>query len=138
MFTLYKETNKASLGMAISPYFSEMLGFDPEEWLDKPDNIAVTDGEDDYGLFELGLDEVYTGHYFFVRRGKAAKILAREMLEFFFNTTNAKAVRGLTPLGKIGARWMSRQLGFKSYGVIQTIAGPCELFILTRKEWEGN
>lgn len=109
------------------------MGFHPVEWLSRPENIAITDGCGNWSLFELSSDGIYTGHYFFVVRGKVAKKLALEMLDFFFDNTGVKVLRGLTPLQKLGARWMSRQLGFKGYGVVQTANGPCELFILTKE-----
>lgn len=108
------------------------MGFDPDTWLLIPENLMITDGKGNVSLFELGSDGIYTGHYFFVVRGKAALSLAREMVTFFFDNTEAKAIRGLTPLQKLGARWMSRQLGFKGHGVVNTENGPCELFILTK------
>lgn len=110
-----------------------MLGFEPEEWLSHPLNLALSDGDGNVSLFELGSDGIYTGHYFFIVRGKAAKRVATEMLAFFFDNTDAKAIRGLTPLTNLGARWMSRQIGFKGHGVVQTDNGPCELFIITKE-----
>lgn len=121
---------------AIEPY-EYLLGFDPVSWLATEGNLAITDGEN-WALFDKQPDGVYTGHYFFVVRGKAARQLGKEMLAFFFENTDVQALRGMTPLENLGARWMSRQLGFKGYGVIETMRGPCELFILTRREWELN
>lgn len=110
-------------------YMAELFGFDPVEWLSIPDNLALTDDSGNWSLFEKGADGVYTGHYFFVIRGKAALTLAKEMLDFIDKETDIKVLRGLTPLTKLGARWMSRQLGFNSHGVVHTVNGPCELFI---------
>lgn len=84
-------------------------------------------------MFEKSSDGIYTGHYFFVVRGKAALKLAKGMLNFFFENTNEKVLRGLTPLTNLAARWMSRQLGFKGHGVVHTASGPCELFIITKE-----
>jgi hypothetical protein len=118
---------------AVSPYLKDFGGFEPVSWLENHDNVALTDEKGNVSLFEKGSDGVYTGHYFFVVRGKAALVLAREMLDVFFEESGAKAIRGLTPLTNLGARWMSRQLGFKGYGVVHTLTGPCELFILTKE-----
>lgn len=118
---------------ATEPYRDKMYGFEPDEWLANGFNLALTDGGGNIALFELSADGIYTGHYFFVVRGKAAKKLAIEMLTYFFDTTDAKVLRGLTPLTNLGARWMSRQIGFKGLGIIQTDNGPCELFILMKE-----
>lgn len=111
-----------------------MMGFEPDEWLRTTENICLSDGKGNVSLFEKGSDGIYTGHYFFVIRGKAARTLASEMLDVFFAETDARILRGLTPLTKLGARWMSRQLGFEGHGVVQTGNGPCELFIKTRND----
>ena len=117
---------------ATEPYRHEMMGFDPDAWLNEKDNLVISDGCGNISMFEKGSDGLYTGHYFFVVRGKAALSLAKTMVEFFFSQTDAKAIRGLTPLTKLAARWMSRQIGFKGHGVVHTPNGPCELFIMTR------
>ena len=118
---------------ATEPYLDTLLGFDPVTWLCQEGNLALTDGDGNWALFEKSEDGIYTGHYFFVVRGRAAKKLALQMLAFFFEETGIKTLRGLTPLANLGARWMSRQIGFKGHGVIQTVNGPCELFILTKE-----
>ena len=107
--------------------------FNAEEWLNNPYNIAMAKNGS-IGLFEYFSEGVYTGHYFYLVRGKEAKKLALDMLEEAFGKF-AKAIRGLTPLQNRAARWMSRQIGFKSYGVIHDPSGPCELFILTKDDF---
>lgn len=115
------------------PYRHELLGFHPKEWLDDMQNYCFSDGAGNISLFERGSDGIYTGHYFFAVRGREALKLGKEMLTRVFEETSIKVIRGLTPLQKLGARWMSRQLGFKSYGVVGTDNGPCELFILIKE-----
>lgn len=119
---------------AVSPYLKNYGGFEPISWLEDQNNLAFTDEKGNVSLFEKGSDGIHTGHYFFVVRGKAALVLAREMLDHFFEESGAKAIRGLTPLTNLGARWMSRQLGFKGHGVVHTASGPCELFIKTKEQ----
>lgn len=117
------------------PYLREEFpGVDTEEWVSNKDNIALTDGSGNYSMFEKGSDGVYTGHYFFESRGRQALRVAREMLDFAFNECGLNIIRGITPLTHLGARWLSRQLGFKSYGIIQPGNGPCELFILVKEQ----
>jgi len=126
--------NAEALAEATKEYRYELIGFEPREWITIKDNIALIDAENNYAMFEKGDDGYYTGHYFFNARGRKALRIAKAMLYFLFSHTDIKVVRGLTPLQKLGARWMSRQLGFKSYGVVHTQSGPCELFILVKEQ----
>jgi len=112
--------------------------FDPAEWLDNSDNIMITDENSNITLWELGSDGIYTAHVFFKDKGKKAKALALEMIDKFWFISNHKIVRGMTPLENLPARWMARQLGFKSYGVVSVLCGPCELFILTKDNNRSN
>lgn len=124
---------------ATDPYRDGMHGFYPEEWLSNDENVALTNSRGDISLFERELPGVVTGHYFFHSRGHHAVRAAKEMLEeIFTGDYDVKLIRGLTPLEKLGARWMNKQLGFTSYGVVQTKVGPCELVILTKQEWENR
>lgn len=114
-----------------------LAGFEPDIWINDDKNIALTDNKGNFSLFEYNLPGVYTGHWFFpYARGRQAINLANEMLDEIFapDKYDVKIIRGLTPLQNLGARWLARQVGFKSHGVTQTEAGPCELFILSRRE----
>lgn len=109
---------------------------DTEEWLSNSDNIALTNDRGDLALFEKGIKHVYAGHYYFKSRGKSALIAAREFLDEIFNTCyNIPILIGLTPLAYLGARWLSRQVGFTSHGVIDFNNKHYELFILTKQEF---
>lgn len=131
--------NAKDLADVTEPYRNELLGFEPENWLANSNNIALTDGLKNFSLFEFELDGIYTGHYFFGNaRGREALAIAKEMVREAFSNHPIKVIRGLTPLEKLGARWLSRQTGFTSHGVVQTTTGPCELFILSKDEWENN
>ncbi len=118
---------------AMGPYLP-ITGFEPSTWLKNRENIALIDGES-VAFFEKELEGVYTGHYFFSVRGREALNLATAMLKEAFTKYDIGIIRGMTPLDKLGARWMSRKLGFKGYGVVHTAVGPCELFILSKKEY---
>jgi hypothetical protein len=123
---------------AVSQYRERILGFYPKEWLEDTANIALVDEKGNVALFEHNYPGVYTGHYFFSVRGKEALSLSKEILRIVFTDYNVKAIRGITPLKHLGARWMTKQLGFKSYGIVHTPNGPEELFVLTKEEWEGT
>lgn len=127
----------AGLLTTMDPYLKDLHGFHGPEWLGNQDNVALTDGEGSFSLFERESGGVVSGHYFLIKRGREALNLCSEMLkEIFTGPYNVKVIRGITPLENLGARWMSRQLGFKSYGSVQTLVGPCEIVILTKPEWE--
>jgi hypothetical protein len=55
--------------------------------------------------------------------------------EIFTGPYDVEVIEGLSPLGKLGARWLNRKLGFKSHGVVDTVSGPCEIVIMTKNEW---
>lgn len=112
-------------------------GFDAKEFVENRDNVCLLKGGD-LSLFEKVSESLYEGHYFFESRGKEALRVAQEMLAYFIQKFEPQAIKGLTPLEHLGARWLSRKLGFKGYGVVQTPVGPCELFILTKKDWENT
>ena len=122
----------------VAPYAHELEGFDPQTWIEDDRNIAVSDGEGNYNLFEYEMEGVYTGHTFYTKRGRAALDLGKEVLDYVFSLPEVRVIRGLTPLHKTGARWFSRKLGFQSYGVVRTVAGPCELFILDKPTFLGR
>ena len=109
--------------------------FDPYEWVDDRNNIALVNEKGDLNLFQYERPGVYIGHFFYVSRGKEALRTAREMLEAVFSLPEVDAITGLTPEDKLGAKWLTRKLGFKSFGDINTVAGLCELFILTRSDY---
>lgn len=121
---------------ATAQYSDEIVGFDVDNWLNVQGNIALCTENGDVALFEEESSGVVTGHYFFFVRGRDAINLSRVVLnEIFTGPYGIKVIRGLTPLDNKGALWMSRHVGFKSYGTIKTPVGPCMLFILTKDEY---
>jgi len=110
------------------------IGFSKEDW-GEGENIALIDNLDLF-LFEYVRDSHYRGHYFLISRGKEALRLSQEALKFMF--TKARVIEGWTPLENKAAVWMSRRLGFKDHGQLETIAGPMRLFIMTRDEYEQS
>ena len=108
-----------------------LTGLSPREWFDDPGNTALIDENEN--LFLLEGEEVPSLHYFFKSRGRDAVRAAKAFLAYYFDG-GGRAVKGLTPVDKKGARWLSRQIGGKSYGIVYTIHGDFELFILTKEE----
>lgn len=109
--------------------------FDPQDW----NGIALSDGEGNLALFVHEFPGVVQGHYFFKSaRGKDAVRLSFLALEKVFNEYDIKVVFGLTPHSKKGALWLSKHIGFRSYGKVETPKGPCEKFIMTKEEFNGR
>ncbi len=121
---------------AIEFFLKSDTQVDPVDWIANPDNIVLQNDSGDIALFEKGVKDTYSGHYFFKSRGRSAIRAGQEFLDELFNTCyNINILMGLTPLTNLPARWMSRQLGFKSYGIIQSERKPYEMFIITKKEF---
>lgn len=104
-----------------------------EEILQENPRIIVSP-EDDCGLFFEILPKVFSGHYLFHSKGRKAVESARYILDEIFK--EAEVVIGETPISNTAAKKLSLALGFKQYGEIWTPIENCELFILTRKDYE--
>ena len=105
------------------------------EWVADQKNILLINEYGDLSLFESDpTGRNVTGHYYFKSRGRRAVQSAKEFLVEVFDL-GVQTIKGITPLNNLGARWMSRHLGFKSYGVVQTFKEPCELFIMHHTEF---
>lgn len=110
-----------------------------EEWLNDPTNIALENDRGDIALFEIGLKKIYSGHYYFKSRGRRAINAAKEFLDCIFNTCyNIEVIIGLTPITNLPARWLSRQVGFKSQGLVQGPKRYYEMFIMTKREFNNG
>lgn len=112
---------------------------DPIEWISNPDNIVLQNDSGDLALFEKGIKDIYSGHYFFKSRGRQAIEAGHEFLDNVFNTCyNIPILMGLIPLTHLGARWLTKRLGFTSYGIIRSSVRPYEMFIITKKEFNKS
>jgi len=111
------------------------------EWLSDSSNIVLENDRGDLAIFEYGLPtrRIYSGHYFFKSRGRAAITAAHEFLDVLFNSCyNVSILMGMVPIERKDVKWMTRQLGFKSYGLEEARGKQYELFILTRKEFNNE
>lgn len=122
---------------AITSLSQVSVDFDPQEWINDSRNIALV-VNDDIALFHYEKPGVVNGHYYFKSRGRSALTAGQRFLEEIWKDSyGIQTILGLTPLGNLGARWMSRQLGFTSHGVVSTTIGPHEIFIMHRAEHEA-
>lgn len=119
----------------VYPELLEDALFEAGPWLSDLSNIALTDGKGSFGLFTYEYPGVYSAHYFFKVSGKEALDLAMDMLTEMFVNRQAEAIRGLVPSERMDVRWMTRQLGFTSYGEVDTNVGPCIIYICSLDEF---
>ncbi len=129
---------------ALDEYHETLVGLNLDEWLSIDHNIALANELGDVAMFERQRHPPNSvcGHYFFHSRGKTARDAARQFLkEIFTGPYDVDVIMGLTPVEHKAAVWMTRQLGFKLYGDIDTEVGPCTFALMTKAEWlrlEGN
>lgn len=122
---------------ALALYPSGNIDLDVPEWIKSPQALALSDDEDNVGLFEEFLPGTYTGHYFFKASGKRAKAAAIAFLAEVFDNRGCEVVRGLTPVKNKSARWMTRQLGFKDYGKVDHPTDECVVYVMTKSEFNS-
>jgi hypothetical protein len=123
------------LRKAAEPY-PEILEpeFDFESWVADKNNILLVEGTD-VGFFTFEYEGLYTPHYILTSRGKDAMNVTIRAFKLLFEEYDCKTLRGITKKSLKAARWMARQYGFKSYGFIECLEGPHELFIMTKDEF---
>ena len=127
-----------SFDLEVAKKFGGMLprneSMDWQRWVDNHDNVMLVDDEN-VGMATAEYPGLHTVHWFYTVRGREALNLARKMLDRLFTEHKAQAIRGLTPVEIKGARWLARQVGLKSYGILEFPDGPYELFCLTKEEF---
>lgn len=126
------------IAAAIKHFLGTEEQVDVVQWLANPSNIVLENDRGDLAVFEYGLParKVYSGHYFFKSRGRAALTAANEFLDELFNSCyNIGILMGMVPIERRDVKWMTRQLGFTSYGIEEARGQQYELFILTKKEF---
>ncbi len=119
----------------MTPFLDTLTGFNIKDWGSSTKNIAVTNNNEDFALFEYEYDKVYFGHIFCRNlKGKEAREFAIGSLAFMFNSY-AEVINGLVPTERRDVILMMRKIGFKAYGEIETEVGTMAHLILTKKEW---
>jgi hypothetical protein len=113
-------------------------GVSYEDWVGDINNFMLVEG-DNVGLATYEYPGVYTVHWFFTARGREALKLAKRMLAVLFESSDARVVRGLTPVDLKAARWLAKQVGLTSHGVLTFADGKqCELMFVTKEEFYNN
>jgi len=135
---MFFSLNTEAIVKTLSPFLHEIQGFSEQDWGQQSQNLAVTDNDLDFALFEFDLPKVYYGHLFCATRtGKEAIVFGKEALSFLFDNSEAQMVFGLTPYEKRNVRLVMRKIGLKSYGIVKTEKGLMENFIITKQEWRA-
>lgn len=125
------ELMKTAVDMANNP---SNEGLDHKAWLADHRNMMYTE-DGNVGLATFEYPGVYNLHWLFVTRGRGAFDMANRMLYKFFTETDCKTIRGLTPVDNRAACWLARQIGCTSYGTVECLTGPHELFLMTKEDF---
>ena len=110
--------------------------FDAHDWVLDSRNIGLINDLGDITLFQYLEDGKYFGHFFYQSRGKQAIETAEEVLKEVFKNYPVEVIIGLTPITHLGARWLSKRIGFKEHGIINGLSGKEVLFIMTKSEYQ--
>lgn len=134
-----RTTDTTLLREATARYATEIHGLNHDLWVLAPENIALTDEAGNVSMFEFDKEGVYYGHFFYKARGREAiKVAKKHLKELFSDEYGVNVIKGLTPAEHLGAAWLSKKIGFRQHGILETLVGKCILFILTKKEWENS
>lgn len=102
--------------------------FDVDEWFSNDKNYALKEGEN-IAFGEYKADGVYWVHFCFdTAKGREAIDLTRRMFKEFCSRRPVKTAVGLIEVNNKKAKWLIRQVGFESLGIVDTKNGPCEMF----------
>lgn len=112
--------------------------FDIEDWFSNPLNYALIHDEN-IAFAEWKSEGVYHVHFCFdTARGRDAIRLTKQMFEEFCRSCPVEIAIGLISDSNKKAKWVIRQVGFKSLGEIETENGICEMFYATREMKNGS
>lgn len=116
----------------ITDKYPDYFSFNVEDWFSKPENYALIEG-DNIAFGEYKSPGVYWVHFCFdAARGREAIQLTKDMFEEFCRACPVKTAIGLIEVNNKKARWLIRQVGFKSLGEVMTENGMCEMFYSTK------
>lgn len=118
-------------------HYPDYFTFDSEEWLSCETNFAIKEG-DNIGFAEHKGSGSYWVHFcYHTERGRSAIELTKQMLVYLHSLTGFTSVVGLIDEGNRKARWLIRQVGLNSLGMVETKNGLCEMFYSTGHQYQG-
>lgn len=103
--------------------------FDVITWLSNKENVALIKGNNaTFGEYKS--PGVYWVHFCYNDvKGREAIELTKAFLQEFYSIAPVKTSVGLIVVENKKARWLIRQVGFSSAGLIETANGLCEMFL---------
>lgn len=105
----------ASILDANAPANQILPDFDPHEWLENPEHLALAI-DHDLAMFEHGGGDRWVGHIWFRSRGKLALERASILLSLMFRRFGAKAILGEIPANRKDVALFMARLGFETVG----------------------
>ena len=112
----------------VTDRYLDWFTFDVEDWFTNPENYAYKEG-DNVAFGEYKGPGVYWVHFCFdTAKGRDAIELTKQMFKQLCNDTPLKIGIGFIHISNRKAKWLIRQVGFKSLGLIETENGLCEMF----------
>jgi hypothetical protein len=114
---------------------------DPQDWIDNKNNIVLENSNGDLAIFEFAIKDkpIYSAHYYFKSRGREAIKAGKAFLDELFNSDyGVNVLMGMVPDERKDVKWMTRQLGLKSYGPQEARGKLYELFIITKEEFNNG
>lgn len=134
---MYKLTDPAEC-RRVTDKHPQYFTFDVENWLANADNYALIEG-DNIAFGEYKSPGTYWVHFCFdTARGREAIQLTKDMFKEFCRVCPVQTAIGLIEVGNKKARWLIRQVGFKSLGEVETENGLCEMFYSTKELNDGS
>lgn len=107
--------------------------FDADDWFSCERNFAFIQGAN-IGFGEWKKPGVYWVHFCFDEaKGRQAIELTKQMFKELCKATDLQIAIGLIHVDNKKAKWLIRQVGFKSLGEVMTENGMCEMFYSTRE-----
>lgn len=102
--------------------------FNVEAWFSNTENYALQEGSN-IAFAEYKSPGVYWVHFCFDEaKGREAIQLTRDMFTEFCKQRPVKIAIGLIHVNNKKAKWLIRQVGWESLGLINTENGLCEMF----------
>jgi len=118
----------------ITDKYPDYFTFDSDKWFSVDANYAIKEGEN-IGFAEYKSPGTYWVHFcFHTARGREAIDLTKKMVANLYNDCPIRTAIGLITKNNRKARWLIRQVGFKSLGFVETKIGLCEMFYYTKDE----
>lgn len=121
----------------VTDHYPRYFTFDVEQWFSDENNYALIEGEN-VAFGEYKSPGVYWVHFcFHTARGREAIELTKRMLSEFCRVRPVRTAIGLIEVENKRAKWLIRQVGFKSLGEEDTPIGRCEMFYINKEDVYG-